>query len=544
MNELVQHHIQRLGTLRHDRSNFDGQWDEAAARLMPAHVDSFTARGKNLSLGSGGEKKTEQMFDATAAFAALRFASVMESLATPQNSIWHVLKVLDKTLQRHRSVRAFFDDLSQCLYDYRYRPSANFVGNSQQVYHGLGMYGNGSLFIDQPEQGRGLRYRNIHLAESYWCENHAGIVDTAYRSFPMTARQIVQKFGNATPADVQEKARTAQQTEQKFDVLHVVLPREDRDPTRLDAKGMPFASLYMLESKTDHGLLRESGFVSFPYSIARYTQASGEVYGRGPAQWVLPSIKVLNEQKKTVLKQGHRQVDPVLLAHDDGNLDSFSMKAGALNKGGISKDGKKLIDVLPTGNLAIGDKMMDMEKAVINDAFLITLFQILIDTPQMTATEVLERAREKGMLLAPTAGRLQAEWLGPMIEREIDLLARQGLLPPIPGILLDASIEYKIEYDNPMARMAKAEKAAGFMRALATAGEYAKMTGDVRPLDHFAFDRAMPQILDINGAPVAWTSTEEEIAAIRQSRAQAAQQAQAVEAAPAVAGLLKAGTPA
>lgn len=538
MNELVQFHLQRLETLRKDRSNWDNQWEEAAARLMPGHKDSFLNRNNFLTTG---EKKTEQMFDATAAFAALRFASVMESLATPQNSIWHILKVLDKTLQRNRQVRQFFDDLSETLYNYRYRPVANFVGNSQQVYHSLGMYGNGTLFVDQPENDRGLRYRNIHLGESYYVENHAGVIDTLYRSFDLTARQIVQKYGSAAPQEVQEAAAQPTQGERKSRILHVVLPREDADPTRLDAKGMPFASFHMMESKADAGLLRESGYMTFPYAIARYTQASGEVYGRGPAQWVLPSIKVLNEQKKVVLKQGHRIVDPVLLAHDDGNLASFSLKPGALNAGGINKDGKRLIDVLPTGNVAVGDKMMEMERAIINDAFLITLFQILIDTPQMTATEVLERAREKGMLLAPTAGRLQAEWLGPLIEREIDLLARQGLLPRIPGVLLDASVEYRIEYDNPMARMARAEKAAGFMRALANAAEYAKMTGDISPLDHFNFDRAMPEILDINGAPVAWTSSEEEVAAKRQGRAQAAQQQQMIEAAPAMAGLMKAG---
>jgi hypothetical protein len=157
--------------------------------------------------------------------------------------------------------------------------------------------------------------------------------------------------------------------------------------------------------------------------------------------------------------------------------------------------------VLPTGNLAVGDKMMDMEKAIIHDAFLTTLFQILVDSPQMTATEVLERAREKGMLLAPTAGRLQAEFLGPLIEREIDLLARQGLMPKMPQILIDAAVEYRIEYDNPLSRMARAEKASGFMRALSQAAEYAKMTQDMEPLDHFDFDAAMPEILDINGAP-------------------------------------------
>jgi hypothetical protein len=535
--EFLDFHVQRLGALRQERSHFDEQWEEAAARVVPAHKDSFLSRGS--SQITQGQKKTEQQFDATASFACLRFASVMESIATPQGSIWHQLKVIDKTLRRNRAVRLFFDDLSELLYNQRYRSSANFVGNSQQVYHSLGAYGNGALFIDQPDKGKGLRYRNIHLGEAYFVENHAGVVDSVYRCYPMTARQIAQHpmFQGRVPEAILEAAKNAQMADKKYDILHVVTPREDRDPERLDGKGKPWASLYILVETKE--LLREWGFDSFPYAIARYTQASGEVYGRGPAQWALPSIKVLNEQKKTVLKQGHRIVDPVLLAHDDGNLGNFSLKAGALNAGGINKDGKRLIDVLPTGNLAVGDKMMDMEKAVINDAFLITLFQILIDTPQMTATEVLERAREKGMLLAPTAGKLQADWLGPMIEREIDLLARQGLMPPMPSILKDAAAEYRIEYDNPMSRMARAEKAAGFMRALSTAAEYAKMTGDVEPLDHFDFDQAMPAILDINGAPVAWTRTLESVQKRRDGRAKQAEQQQMVDAAPAMASMVK-----
>ena len=43
--------------------------------------------------------------------------------------------------------------------------------------------------------------------------------------------------------------------------------------------------------------------------------------------------------------------------------------------------------------------------------------------PQMTATEVIERTNEKGILLAPTIGRQQSEYLGPMIERELDRIA-------------------------------------------------------------------------------------------------------------------------
>ena len=535
MSDLTQFHIQRLGVLRNERAQWDTQWEEAAARILPAHVNTFLSRGS--AQAQEGAKNTEQQFDSTAAFAAHRFASVMESLATPQSSIWHLLKPVDRVLRRNRQVRIFFDELNELLFSYRYRPVANFVGNSQQVYLGLGVYGNGSLYIDKPDKQKGLRYRNVHLGETYFVENHAGVIDTQYRVIPLTARQIVEQYGDSAPESVRDMAKQASQTNKKYDVLVCVYPRTDYSPARVDAKGMPWASLHIFVETQD--LLRESGYGSFPFANARYTQASGEVYGRGPAQMVLPAIKVLNEQKRTVLKQGHRIVDPVLLAHDDGQLGSFSLKAGALNPGGVNKDGKLLVQPLPSGNLAVGNKMMDMEKAVINDAFLITLFQILIDTSQMTATEVLERAREKGMLLAPTAGRLQAEFLGPMIEREIDVLARQGLLPAMPPILQQAAAEYRIEYDSPMSRMQRAEKAAGFMRALDQAANYAKITGDLEPLDHFNFDVATPAILDIQGAPTTWTRSEDEVAARREARQKAVAEQQMIDAAPAVAGIAK-----
>lgn len=534
MSELIQYHCQRLGALKTERSNFDNQWEEAAERILPAHRNSFTSPPSNKQQG---EKQTELQFDSTAGFAAYRFSSVMESLATPQGSLWHLLKPVDKMLRKNRAVRAYFDDVNEILFNYRYRPVGNFVGNSQQVYLGLGVYGNGILYVDTPDNGRGLRYRNIHLGEAYFVENHAGIVDTVYRVFSRTARQLVQEFGDKVPPAIRERAKNANMAETKSDVLHCVYPRADRDPTRMDAKGKKYASLYILLETQD--LLRESGYDSWPFPTARYTQAPGEVYGRGPGQMVLPAIKVLNEEKATMLKQGHRAVDPAYLMFDDGLMGTFSAKAGAMNAGGMTADGKPLVQALQYGNIAIGDKMMEMERATINDAFLVTLFQILVDTPQMTATEVLERAREKGMLLAPTAGRLQAEFLGPLVEREVDLLARQGLLPPMPGILRDIEVEYRVEYDSPMSRMQRSEKSAGFVRALNIAAEYAKMTGDPSPLDYFAFDRAMPDVLDINGSPTAWTSTDEEVAAKREARAKQAEQQAMLQAAPAMASVAK-----
>jgi hypothetical protein len=505
VSEVTQYHVSRLGALKTERSNFDAQWEEAAARASPAHVNMFTgAQGASMQQG---QKKTEQQFDGTTAAAGQKFMAVMESLVTPQNSVWHMLKVLDKVLKRNRAVKRFFDDLSDQLYDYRYRAAANFVGNAQQAYHSLGIFGNGVLYIDQPDKGKGLRYKNIFLGEAYFVENHAGVVDTLYRIFRLTNAQMLERYGDRCPDVVKEAVKNPQQRDQKREVLHVVLPNNKFTPGAIfGSSAFEFLSLHIdVQTQTD---LRASGYDCFPYAIARYTQISGETYGRGPAQYVLPSIKGLNEQKKTHLKQGHRHSDPTLLAYDDGKLGSAQLRAGKMVPGGVSKDGRLLIQPLPAGNMTANEKLMEMERVIIHDAFLISLFQILVDTPTMTATEVLERAREKGMLLAPTAGRLQAEWLGPMIEREIILLARQQLLPDLPPILKDAAIEYKIEYDNPMSRMARSERASGFMRALSNAAEYAKMTGDVEPLDWFDFDRATPAILDIHGSPIDWTRSK------------------------------------
>jgi len=216
------------------------------------------------------------------------------------------------------------------------------------------------------------------------------------------------------------------------------------------------------------------------------------------------------------------------------------LKPGALNAGGVSADGKPLVHVLPTGNLSLAREMMDAERAIINDVFLVTLFQILVDSPQMTATEVIERAREKGALLSPTMGRQQSEALGPMIEREVDVLMAQGLVPPMPQFLRDAMGEFDIEYDSPLSRAQKAEAGAGTMRTIQFAAEVFKITQDPSVMDNFDFDIIIPDLADTNAMPVRHLASDEKKAAARAARQQAQEIQQATEALPGIAGLAKA----
>jgi hypothetical protein len=184
--------------------------------------------------------------------------------------------------------------------------------------------------------------------------------------------------------------------------------------------------------------------------------------------------------------------------------------------------------------------MIEEERNLINDAFLVTLFQILTESPQMTATEVIERTNEKGILLAPTVGRQQSEYLGPLIDRELDLLSQMGLLDPMPDILKEAKGEYQVVYTSPLSRAMRAQEAAGFMRTVENVKELVAITSDPSLLDPFDFDVAIPQIAEIQAVPESWMASPEKIAGKRQDRAKQQQIAQTIQAAPAAAAMMKA----
>jgi hypothetical protein len=520
------------------RGHYEQTWEQIARRVLPAYATEFG--GQNRFRPVPGVQHTEEMVDSTAALALTRFAAAMESMLTPGSSTWHTIVPSNPLLMKDRATRLWCEDVTRLLFKLRYAATANFASQKHEDYMMLGAFGTGCLFIDALDSRveKGLRYRAVHLGQCYFKENHQGIIDTNYRKFDLTARQAIQQFGTAQLPEVIVKAAANPRNQmQRYWFIHKVAPREDYEPGRKDRAGMPYTSCYV--SVTGKQTVADGGYYSFPYAISRYVTGPGELYGRSPAMLALPTIKSLNEMKKSVLKQGHRTVDPVLLAHDDGILDTFSLRPGALNPGGVNADGKPLVHVLPTGNLAVGDKMMEAEKLVINDFFLVTLFQILVETPQMTATEVIERAREKGALLSPTMGRQQSESLGPMITRELDVSRELRLLPPMPPALLEAQGEVEFVYVSPLSRMARSEEAAGFMRTVDYCKEIFSVTQDPRIMDAFNFDVAIPELADIQAVPMRWMNTAQQMQDIQAGRDQQAQQQQMIQAAPAMANIAK-----
>lgn len=531
--ELAQRLLKDFQYLAGLRGNWNTHWTEIAQRIYPMHAYLFQSYTQ---LTVKGDKRNQQVYDSTGILALNRFGAILDSLLTPRDQFWHHLRPSDALLNRDKATRMWFAQVNNILFDRRYAPTANFSSQNQNQYKSLGAYGTGVMLVDDLAGTKGLRYRNNHLGEMYLEENHQGVVDRVCRYFRLTARQAVQKFGDKCPDQITSVVKDF--PEREFFFLHWVMAREDRDVERMDFKGMKYASYYV--SVEGSKVVAEGGYQTFPYAVSRYEQAPNEAYGRSPAMDALPAIKTLNEQKKAMLKQGQRALDPILLVHDDGILDSFSMVSGATVPGGISADGRLLVQPLPVGNIQAGEELMQEEVKLINDTFLVNIFQLLTETREMTATEVMERTREKGILLAPTIGRQQSEYLGPLIDRELDILARQGLLPPQPPLLRSAKGQYKITYDSPISRTQKAEWAAGAVRTIEVLLNYAQNAQDPSVLDILDMDIAGPEIAEIYGTPAPWIRGDKDIAKIRQNRQQQMQVQQQIQAAPAAAAIMKA----
>jgi len=539
---IVDESLREFTQLQTWRNVFAAQWEEVAELILPTSRNTFYYGSWNFP----GQKKTDRQVDSTGMLALSRFVAILDSLLTPRNMTWHSLQASDANIMKDRRVRLWFEEVTRLLFKYRYHPMANFSSQNCNHWQGLGAFGNGNLLIDgflSPGGQVGLRYLELPLGEMYLRENHQKLIDGFCRHFRLTAQQAIQKFvpkGKDVTAVLGEQiAKLAEQSSQMpVEFLHRVCPRSDYEPGRLDPKGKLYASYYicLLTRK----LVRESGYTSFPIASSRYEQTPNETYGRSPAMMVLPTLKTLNSVKKDYLSQSHLAGTPAYLTTDDGIVD-FSRRPGALNKGGVDEEGRELVKILPTGNIQVTEQMMKEEAGIIDSAFLVDLFKVLLGDPKIyTATQIVEMMSQRGILIAPTVGRQQSEYLGPMIDREIDVLASLHLLPPLPGLLREAKGEYHVSYSSPLTRDMRAQDIAGFQRTVEFAQTIAANIQDPSIMDRFDWDAALPDIAANQSVPESWMADDNMVAAKRQKREQLRQQQAQVQSLPAQAAMLKA----
>ena len=539
-DERSRHLVAAAKALKQDRSTFEAHWQDIADVFRP-QAYPFTG-----DRPQPGEKRTSKMYDAAPPLALERFAAVLEALLSPRNQVWSKLATTDDDLQDDVEVQRYLDEVNKILFRVRYRPASNMASQLAESYLNLGSFGTQALFVGD-DYGNAITYRSCGLHNTLIAEDAFGRVNQVFRRYEFTAQQAMQAFvtsrqgadRDAALARLPQQIRTAYDNKLsvKFPFMHAVVPRDQVDAQRKDYRGMPLASFDLFMG--DSSIVDEGGFRVMPYCVSRYTKNSEEVYGRIPAMLVLPGVNMLNRMKKAVVRGAEQQVDPPLMTMDDA-MAPFNLESGAMNYGTLDEQGNPTVRAFDhRADVKLGLDMIQLERNDVRDAFLLDVFQVMMNSPQLNMLQLMEIAKEKAALLGPMMGRQQSELFGPMTERELDILTHAGMLPPMPDALINAGAEVTIEYLSPMSLAQRAETGVSIMRTLEAVIPLTQTEEGKGALRVFNIEETVRELAQINNYPAKAMRSEEEVKAMDDAAAEQDQMAQLVAAAPQVTQSLK-----
>lgn len=532
------------------RTPFEQDWKMAAAYCVPWDYKMWnSAQAGPATNDQSGREVQRFVYDNTGVLALPKFVSIMQRLCTPDGQRWSVLRPTSNELMKSYAVRDYFDKLGDLIFKTRYNPKARFTQAQTEGYESIGVYGNGPKRIGwrKPMVGErkgGFLYKAVPMRDYFVTFDDDGNVYCSFVRFWLTAPQFKRKW----PEEAMPRAVAAEASKPGggnnttfFEFVQLVHPRSaaDYDPYALDHRRFTHVSSYLAVQDKEY-VGKELGYAGNPYVMPRAASSAGNVYGVSPAQRASPALGGASATKKTILKQGQKAVDPVVLANDDGVLSGkVDLRPGKVNYGGVDSQGRKLVQTLEMGDFRVAETILQDERNDIGEAFFTPFFKILEDHPEMSAAEVFDRVVKETALVAPTMGRMQSEDLGPSAEREIALLAEYAPydMPEMPPELVEAKGEYEIIYTSPAAKNLSAEEDAGFVRMVELGIEVSQATGDPSGLDHFNFDVAIPEMSQHRNVPTRWMNDQKVIDAKRDARQKQQQTDQLIKAAPSMASV-------
>lgn len=509
MKEAIPFLLTYLNKLESNKTMWNSVWQEINDYILPFKrpilYDDLP----------GTQRSSTTIYDSTATHAVFRLAAALNSLLTNPTSKWFALETDDDVINKEIDSQRWFEDMSNVIM--RALENSNFYTEVNEMYIDLVSYGTGILYVEPSSNpDKDLVFSARSVKEVSISENKEGLIDVVARKFKLTARQVIEEFGEENASEEVKKAMQ-KDPETNFEILHFVFPRDELEIGKYDKQNKKYASIWIEKEKQQ--LLRKSGYDTFPFIVSRWLNETGEIYGRSPAMNSLPDIKTLNEMVKTLLMTGQKIADPPIQVPDEGFGD-ISTQPGKIMY--YDPTYKSRVEPLIFGaNLPITFDMVSEKRHVVADAFYMNQL-LLIDKRELTAEEVRARQSENARILAPTFGMLNYEFLSPLIERVIDILSgvfdyeRKPLLPIAPVSLRNK--KYRLKFISPLAKSQRIHEVQSISHTVATAIQW----GMVRPevLDNIDWDRAIRTVADVDGSPASVLMDEKNVATIRALRAQ------------------------
>jgi len=514
MTDRVTKLIQRWRSLQEDKGRWNSHFDDLARVMLPRRL------GFN-SETIEGERRTDDIFDGTPMQAARGLANAVGGMMRPEGLPQVEMKADDESLNDLDEAKTWFSDSEERLKNAFNNPHSRFRQSSGEIDLDLVVFGTGVMFVGESQKRNRLLFQSLHLKDATVFFSEEGEPEGMFLKRKFSARQLDARFGR-NKLSVRTRERIEKTPDDKVDILHVVIPREESRSESLFARNLPFADLWIeIEAKQE---ISVGGFHEFPFIVPRWDTSSGEDYGRSPGMVALPDSDTAQAMGETILIAGQRAASPPIMAPNDGSFDALNTFPDGISyydvETAVAVRGNPFFPLESGMNLPITRDMQTDTRQQIMNAFFKNILNLPLEGPQMTATEIIQRKEEFMREIGPVFGKLETDYTAPMVERAFMIMLRAGAFAPIPQVLQGQNIRF--EYDSPVKRIRQqieavaAKQWASEMLVLGEAKPEAMDLVNVDELGRFSAEALGIPDKIVNGADI--------VAQIRQARQQAVEE--------------------
>jgi hypothetical protein len=521
---------QRDGLSTHHAS-MRNLWDEAKRLSSPV--------GPEYLVNDVSAPRLVRQLSAVAVQANRNLAAGLMSWIMPQASDWFKWEPA-RAVKDNKGVARWLAECSEIAHDIL--RSSNFYDEATILMLSRNEAGTASIWMRAKEEADDvtgqwgddsspLTFEVCQAHEVMVAEDSRGRVDKWFRTVHFTASQAMQEFGDQAPAHAKEAAKKPGNESTQSEYVHVIYRR--RQPAGPSAQEqMPWASVWICPR--EKRIVKAGGYPRQPIFTVRWERWSRRSpYGISPAIIALGEVRGVNYFEMLLTTLAEVAVEPriqVPVAHD-GVVD--------LAPGGVTKvldAGTAPKEWAPVGELNWGLEMLERKEKRIQEVFLNDVFaQFAMLERQMTAFEIAQRLTEKLARVAPATNQLNSDFFSPFLETLFHWCYFTGRFPepPVDAFMPDAFGRLKMPWPeviqtNRLAREQSAETEQAIMRVAGTLAPFLEVAGP-SILDAINLDK-LPEVLAIEaGLKTELIRKPDEIAKLRDERAKAQQQQQALE---------------
>ena len=472
-NDMRSYLEQVLLGMRNWRTPWWMHWGELAANILPRRYH-WLITPNNMTRGL---PINQDVVDSTPAQAVgVCSAGMMDGLSSP-SKIWFRLQPAIRGFEPDTAGLRWLKEFQSRIYDVL--AGSNYYDSKHQMYEDEIVFGTGDMLIYEDRE-KVINCQNPCAGEYYHAVDGNNNIDTFYREFTMTVRQMMARFGpdalegtdvsglwNTKGGNLETEAIVAHSIEPNFAAN---MPGQKKNLGVVPGP-YQYREYYWLRGKNSPKPLSVRGFQERPFMAARWNTRSNDPYGRSPGMDALPDVRQLNQMTRRFAEAIDKMVRPPMLADVTLKNEPSSILPGRVTYvSNLGKDSGMRPTYTVNPQVAEMAQLIEkiqqrVERWFFNDVFM-AITQMEGVQPR-NELEINMRQSERLMRLGPVIERNLREDAA-ALTRIVSIMVRRGLVPPKPPSLRGVPIQ--IKFTSKLALLQEAAVTGAMERTLAMAG--------------------------------------------------------------------------